>query len=301
MNTGTLKRLGAALAALLVVWAVSILLRRAGRDEAGRLALAAVDARSVDQVTVARGADTLAFARQRAAWTVNGVRADGNLVDEMLAALGDTAARSELVAENAASHARLGLDSAAARRVTARQGGNVVADLLLGSRGSTYGTVHVRRPGEAAAYAVTGGLADVTDRQLDDWRDKLIAKVEPESVATVELTSGRKSWRLTRDATGWTVGTGPADSAAVSGLLDRFRNLTAAGFATAAQADSANFATPDKVVRLLAKGDRPLLVLSADSSASGFWVRREGDAATFRLDTWVMGGLVPDEGSLRKK
>jgi hypothetical protein len=300
MNTETLKRLAMALAAVVAVWLIATGVRRTGRDESRQLAFGAVDAKAVDQVVLARGPDTVRFARQGAAWTVNGMRADARLVDDMLKALGDTAAHSELVAETASSHARLGLDSAAARRLTAMRGGQVVTDLLVGSRGISATTVYVRKPGEASSYAVSGALADVADRRLDDWRDKLIAAVEPESIATVEVLDGKTSWRLTRAATGWTIGATAADSAAVAGLLDRFRTLTAAGFATPAEADSANFAAPDKVVKVWAKGDRPLVVLTADSSASGFWVRREGDATTFRVDTWVMSGL-PTEESLRKK
>jgi hypothetical protein len=301
MNSDTLRKLWIALGALLAVWLVFTLVRRAGRDETERLALGAVDTKTVDQVLLVKGADTLRFVRQGEGWTVNGQRADAKLVDQLLQSVGDSAARSELVAESASSHARLGLDSTTARRLTVRQGDRVVAELLLGSRGAGYGSVHVRRPGEAASYLTAGGLADVADRPLDDWRDKVIAQIAPESVATVELTAARKSWRLTREDSGWTLGSVPADSAAVASLLDRYRTLTASGFPTSAQVDSARFDPPDKVARLLASDGRVLLHLSADSLPSLFVARREGDPTTYRLDTWAMSGLVPDEASLRKK
>jgi hypothetical protein len=86
----------------------------------------------------------------------------------------------------------------------------------------------------------------------------------------------------------------------VASLLNRFSDLEAAGFATPAQADSASFAHPARTVRLLAKGDRPLLALSMDSTAGGFWVRRAGDADTYRLDSWTVNDLTPADSTLRK-
>jgi hypothetical protein len=301
MTPQMLKRLTGALAAILAVWLVASLLRRAARDDAGQLSLARFEAEAVERFTLAKAGDTLRFDQANGRWTVNGYRADAKLVREMLAALTDTTARSELVAQIAASHQRLGLDSAAARRLTVARSGAVVADLLLGNRGSSYGSIYVRAPGDSAAYALTSRIADAADRSLDDWRDKEVGTLIPDSVAAIAVEQGRASYRLTRGAAGWTIGDAAADSSAVASLLERLRVVTANGFATPAQADSARFTPADKTIRVFARENRALMTLSADSTASGFWVRRDGDSTVYRLDTWTMGPLTPDAASLRKK
>ena len=301
MSAQTLKRLAIALAVLVVVWAVAGLTRRAGRDAEGRLVLVRFDAASVDQVVIARPADTVRLEKQAAAWRVNGHPANAVMVDGLLRAVSDTGASSELVAESASSHKQLGLDSAGARRISVQQGGKTLTELLVGSRGSAYGSVYVRKPGENLAYQLAGSIGEAADRPLDEWRDKVIAKVEPDSVAVIGVRRGKLSYSLTRTDTGWVVGTVTADSTTVAGLLNRFSTIEASGFATAAQADSANFAAPDRSVRLLSKGGRPLIVLSMDSTTSGFWVRRDGDATTYRMESWTVDQLTPVDTTLRKK
>jgi hypothetical protein len=301
MNAQMVKRLAGVLAALVVVWLGMSLVRRSRRDSAGRLALTRFDPATADQALIVRGTDTLRFVRQGGAWDVNGHPADATLVGKMLQALADTAAQSELVAQNASSFRALGLDSGDAQRVSVLRGGRTVAQLLLGGAGGTFGSVYVRKPGQSASYRLKGSLADLVYRRPDDWRDKVIAKVAPDSVSAVEVRRGRREYTLTRAAAEWRLGQGAADSAAVTALLNRFRDVEAAGFPTAAQADSVSFAHPARTVRLLAEAGRPLLVLSMDSTATGFWVRREGDADIYRMDTWTANTLTPVDSTFRKK
>jgi hypothetical protein len=301
MSARTLKRLAAALAALVVIWLGLSLARRARRDTEGRLPAARFDPKAVDQALIVKGTDTLRFVKRGDGWYVNALPADASLVSELVSALTDTAAPSELVAQNASSHRQLGLDSSDARRVSVLEGGRTLAALLVGNRGGSYGTVYVRRPGKTAAYQLGGQLAALVDRPLDGWRNRTIAKLAPDSVAEVQVRRRKREYTLMRDDSGWRLGNGAADSSAVAGLLGRFRDLEAAGFATAAQADSARFAPPARTVQLLAQGGRPLLVLSMDSTATGFWVRRSGDSTTYRLDNWTANGVSPADSTLRKK
>jgi hypothetical protein len=77
--------------------------------------------------------------------------------------------------------------------------------------------------------------------------------------------------------------------------------VEAAGFATAAQADSASFARPDRRAALLRTDGTPLLALAFDSTASGFWVRTEGDSTVYRMDGWAVDRLTPADSTLKGK
>ncbi len=303
MNPRTLKRLAVALVVLVVAWAGLGLARHVGRDRAGRIALATFDPGVADGALIVHGADTLRFVRHGAGWEVNGHPANEGFVTGMLHGLGDTAAPSELIAENPSSLRQMGLDSGQAWSVTALLGDRRLAALLVGHRGeAVYGSVYVRRPDASAAYLLTQSqLADVTDRQPDDWRDKTIAQVPPESVWTVAVRRGVRAYTLARGAAGWTLGRAAADSAAVASLLGQYHDLEAAGFATPAQADSARGARTSRQVTLAAKGGKPLLTLEMDSTPAGFWARRGGDSVIYRLDTWTVNQLAPADSTLRAK
>jgi len=300
MNTQTLRRLGIILGVLLLVWAVMSLTRRARQDTEQRFALTRFDPKSVDQIIIARNSDTSRFTRQGASWTVNGHPANGVFIDELLRSLSDTTARSELVAENASSHQQLGLDSASARRISVRQGSTTLSELLVG-RGGTYGSAYVRKPGQNAAYQLTGSLSESADRAADDWRDRTIAKIDADSIASVEVHRGKTSYTLTRAEKGWLLGSAPSDSGAAANLVNSFRSIEAAGFATAAQADSASFSPPDREVRVTGKGGQMLVALTMDSTANAFWVRKAGDPTTYRLETWTANQLTPADSTLRMK
>jgi hypothetical protein len=297
-----LRRLAVLLGGLILLWAILALWQRTSRDSLGEFRLARIDTALVDTISVRRAAETVRLVRGARGWTVNGFTADTALVTAFLGALGDTAARGELVSESPASQASLGTDSAGARVLEIRAGARTLATYVVGNRDASYDGVYLRLPSASATYDVRSRLADHVDRSVNDWRDKRIVAVPPDSVATVEVQRGRASYRLTRQGTAWSLDRGaPADSAQVAELLGRFRELSATGFATPAQADSANFRSPDRRVRLAAAGGRVLTELTFDSTASGFWLRRDSLATVFLLDSFAANQLTPPDSSLRKK
>jgi len=300
MNARTLKRLAAAFAVLVLVWAGLSLAHRARRDTEPRLVLPSFDPKAVDHALIVRGTDTLRFARVAAGWTVNGLRADASLVQTLLGSLADTSAPTELVSEKAATHAQLGLDSVHARRVSVIAGERVVTELLVGNQGM-YGNAYVRRPGEDAVFQLRNSLAEVVGRPIDEWRDRTIVDVPPDSVAAIDVRAGRNRYTLTRTGTAWRLGSHPADSALVASLLGRFHPLAADAFATPAQADSARFTAAARTVRLLGARNRPLLALHMDSTSTAVWARRDGDSTTYRLDDYLANALTPADTTLRQK
>jgi hypothetical protein len=303
MNAQTLKRLGGVLAALVVVWLGLGLAHRAGRDTARRLVLPRLDTRSVDRARIVHGADTLRFARSAGHWSVNGHDADQGQIGELLGAVIDTTGGSDLVSRRTASLKALGLDSTDATGLTLYAGDRPVLSLLVGLRSQDYTGVYVRLPGDSAAYRITWGqLADLaSEHKATQWWNKVIAKVPPDSVARIDVRTGRTGYSLAKHGASWQLGTHAADSSAVTEFLERFRDLEASRFATPAQEDSARFPPQGRGVQLLAAGGRPLLVLRMDSTAGGVWSRRNGDSTIFILDNWTANGLTPPDTTLLPK
>ncbi|HXE58519.1 MAG TPA: DUF4340 domain-containing protein [Gemmatimonadales bacterium] len=302
MTPKQLLRLAVALAVLLALWGAVAVGRRLGEGEEERLALPAVDTAAVDSIVLTRAAETTRLAKSGPGrWTVNGHPAAAGAVGDLLVALRDTAAGGELVAQSPGSHGRLGVDSGGTR-LRLVGGGRTVLDLVTGHRTRDFDGVYARRADDDAVYALRGAFPTLLERRVDDWREKRIAAVQPESVTAVEIARGRASYRVRKQDASWAFDRGgPADSAAVASLLGQLRDVSASGFATATQADSARFTPADRRLWVLGAGERPLLTLLFDSTAGGFWVRHDSGGTIYRMDSWQADRYTPADSTLRPR
>ena len=268
MRKQQLIRLLGAFGAALLLWGVLAVVRRPPSDRVEHLTLPKVDTGAVD--TVAFG--TTVLARSGASWRVNGYPAATDAINEMLRGLADTSASTELVAEAKSSHARLGVSADSGKHVRVVSHGKTALDLIVGQG------MYVRRPNEDAVYAMHGGIASLASKTLDDWRDKRIVSVAPESVATATLQRGAHTITMRR---------GLGDTTKLTTLLGSYRDLRATGFADSMSAH------PTLRARLLGKSGNTLADLVFDSTAGGVRVRADSGGTVFRLDTWMLGQLVP--------
>jgi uncharacterized protein DUF4340 len=312
MSTHNLKLIAAGLALLLLLWGASALLSRGSDSVRGSLDLHAPALADVDSITIVKGADTIALARQSTppaspapptAWTVNGHPAALASVTDLFQALRDTTP-PELVAQDSSSFRRLQVDSAGGRWLRLRRSGKVQLELVVGGRGTDFESAYLRRPGDAHVYLWHGRLGSLVDRTLDDWRDKRIAALASDSVAAVEVVRGKERYALTRAGKAWKMNGAAVDSGAVARYLDRLKTITAAGFATQKEIDSTRTAHPGRRLAVRsARGGGVLLSLTFDSTPGAFVVRHVagsgGEGATvYRMNTWDVDGLTPASRSL---
>jgi hypothetical protein len=301
MSSAFLRRLGIALGVLLIIWLGASVFRRSSRDAAKAFAPTKVDQASVDSVLIQQPSETIRLAKNGSRWTVNGMPAGSSTVQELLTAVADTGSKGEVIAESKTSHERLGVDSTSGRLLTIKQGSKTLASYWIGKRGPNYESAYVRIPGQNAVYQVKGRLVEYVERKADDWRDKQITAIEGDSLTSVEIQRGGQSYTLTKSGKDWTLGGAPADSGAVASLLSQFKRLEANGFASPAEADSAQFDRPDRLIRLAGAGGRPLAQLALDSASSGFWVKRDTSSTVYRIDQWTANQITPADSTLRKK
>jgi uncharacterized protein DUF4340 len=306
MSPKHLKLIAVGLAALLLLWGGTELLSRGSDSVTGSVKLPALLQTDVDTVSIVKGTDSIVLARQSpAAWSVNGHRAAPDAVSELFQALADTT-RSELVAQEVSSYARLGVDSAAGRWLRLSRGGKPLLEVVIGMRGTDFQSAYLRRPGDAHVYLWRGRLASAVDRAVDAWRDKRIAALEPDSIVALEVVRGKDRYTLKRAGQRWALNGQATDSAAVARYLDRLKAITAAGFVTPKELDSTKALGTRPLRRLDVLGDRGVLLsLAFDSTASGFLVHHvvgaRGEGATvYRMNFWDVDGVTPASRSLKK-
>ena len=200
MSGRQLVRLAAVLAALLLLWgAVALAGRRSGTG-AGAERLLAADTSRVDSVVVTSARDTAVLVRGADGWTVDGHPAAKEEIAGLLVALADTA-RFDLVAESEASHARLGVTADSGHKVRISGGRSV--ELIVAERSSGFGGGYARRADGPSVYQLRGELPRLVTRPPDDWRDKTIATVDTDSIASVTIARGRERYQLRREGARW--------------------------------------------------------------------------------------------------
>ena len=309
MSAKQLLRLAMVLGAVLLLWgAVALASRRTDTESELRSILPKIDTAAIDTIVFAAPADTSVLVRLRgkAGWQVNGHRAEQQNVADLLRGLADTEQTPELVARSPSSHARLRVSDDSGRRVRLISRGKTVADFVAGKQSVETGGIYLRKAGASEVYVLRGDLANALGRSSDEWRNHTIAQVTPDSVATIAISRGGKSYSLKRRGATWSFASGaPADSAKVVGLLTSYRDIKASGFGTKARQDS-HGGQPRRTARLLDRRGSPLLSLAFDSTKSGLWVRvspplpAETAGEAYRLEEWTADQLTPPDSSLRK-
>jgi hypothetical protein len=301
MTPKQLLRIALALVGLLVVWGLVQLLGHKTDTTTARFDLPKLNAADVDTIRIFRPTDTLVVVRGAGdSWTVNGFLASAQSVSDLFTALQDSSV-AELVAQSPTSHAQLGVDSATGKRLEMIKGGKALLSLMVGGHGPGFEGVYVRRPSDATVYLIHAGLSNPVERQLDDWRDKGVAAVSPDSVREIRVQRKKGGYTLRQEDGGWRFADGArADSGAVRRLLEQYRNLQAGGFPTPAQADSLSFKRPTRRMTLMGRAT-PLADLQFDSTASWWWVRKAEGGTVYRLESWRMDQLFPADSTLRAK
>jgi hypothetical protein len=304
MSAKQLLRLAALLAVLLLVWGAAALASRRGGNASGEaFHLPKIKRSAVDTVALTRPADTAVLVRKDSStWTVNGHPASPQAVAELLDALEDTTATGELVAERKTSQAGLGVDSATGTRVKVRGHGQTLVDIIAGKRSTDFAGGYVRRADQESTWQMPGRLVDILSRKSDEWRDRRIATVSGDSIAAIEVSRGARRYTLRRSGGTWALAPGgAADSSRAADLASAYGSVTADGFASEAQADSARFAQPDRKTRLLRKDGTPLVTLLFDSTKGAFWVKPDTGRTVYRIEAWTADRLAPADSTVRAK
>ncbi len=300
MSANALRVIALSLMVLISIWLGARLLSHGSDVVRGRLTLPPVSKEQTDSVIIRHGADTVRLARTGTTWTVNGFRAGSEPVGQLFLAFHDTAI-PDLAAVSSSSFERMGVDSSSGYWLEVWSGERSTLRLIIGKQGMEPSSGYLRRAGSDSILLWRSNLIDLTRRPLDQWRDKSIAAVAPESVFAIQVTA-RRPYALRRSGTTWRFAGGSAvDSGRVAGMLATYRDFAASGFGTPAQADSGKKAAARRSVTLVGAGGAKLLEVAFDSSATGVWARRSGDDNVYRVDAWRLNAFAPPDTAVRPK
>jgi hypothetical protein len=184
---------------------------------------------------------------------------------------------------------KLEVDDKKSLHVIARQGGKALADLRLGAyRG---GNTMVREQGAANVASVKGSIKFAFEKDVKDWRDKVIVEASADHVKSVAYENKNGTFRFVKDGSAWKQAAGEKplpnfDPGKVVSLVGTATSLRAQDFAgPEVTADAAGVgAKPDGKVTVGLGGDageQEIVVYSGHKRSEGYYLKRADKETIF--------------------
>ena len=246
------KTLLASFVALAVLTAIYAVARLGGGEEelpdsGMAAALASLDGKSTERIEFTTPEDTFVLEKDGRSWNVNDYKADAVVVNRLLRSF-DSARVTGVASTNPVNHDEM--------RITDERARHMVVDnrvkIVFGKHAPYSRTGYARLPGSDTVYFVHGDLRFSVGRNLFEWRDKVMLRVDTADVRSVTVTAGGATTTYERgdDPEAWLVNGEPADARVrgneIRNMLQELAEVRASGFEPY---DAERPATPDRVVR----------------------------------------------------
>ena len=288
-------------AVVLIALVLYIVLRTSDRMQYGLPSVAAVEADSIDYISVERGSgDRIELSRDGGSWQIgpDAFRADQKAIEGMVEALADFRI-SDLVSTSE-YYDRYELDQTNALHVTARGGDSTLRSFYMGKRAPSYNHTYVRLENDANVYHAASDLRRIFDKESDELRDKQVLSFTRNDVVRVEVTLPDRSFQLFKSSPE----VGGSDQAAaspswkssdeveweaktVTDFLDRIDDLSCTSFIDGAATD---LGTPQLTLQIHTLEQHMLYIFDKDDT--GYRARSSHTPYPFYLSTWLGDSIL---------
>jgi hypothetical protein len=236
--------------------------------------------------------------------------ADQEAVSSVLDKLADLEVTG-VAATKVENHARLEVDEKKGTHVIAKSGGKVLLDGFIGSYSS--GNSMLRLQGSTNVATVRGSIRYAFTKYPREWRDRVIAKLEPKDVQRIAFDNKDGHIEFVRkSADEWEQVLGkrekkidPLDISKVRGIVGTASVLNAVDFAaptlTPEQAGLGAGAATVTLTLSSDAGEQKVLYRVGNQVEQNYYAQRDGIDTIFQISTWVGGRLVPTHETFVKK
>lgn len=215
-----------------------------------------------------------------------------------------------IAATKAKNHERLEVDEAKGTHVVAKSGDKVVFDGYVGVFQA--GNSMLRLNGQEPVATVKGSIRYAFNKQVRDWRDRTITKVEPAKVQGVVFENQNGRFEFARDGEDWKQVVAnrqkpiePLDLSKVKGLVGTAANLNATEFAaqevTAEQAGLGEGAALATLTLGGDAGEQQIAYRIGKQQENNYYLQREGDPTIYLVSSFIGGRLTPAAETFVKK
>jgi len=246
--------------------------------------LLTVDSEKISKIELSAKKQNIEFGRSKDGWQIvkpQPARADGFQVDDLVRTLTD--ARMDLSASDdskkLASAFASGMPVATAK-VTDSSGTQQIE--VRKNKDDYYAKSSV----VAGAFKVPSSLGTGLDKGFEDFRNKKLFDFGFNDPNKIEIHGGTKSYFLTRNGADWWNGNGQKmDVSAVSGLLEKVRDLAATKF------PDKGFTNPDVTLIVTSDDGKRTEKVLISKNGENYTAKRENEPELYQLDSKAVQDL----------
>lgn len=187
-------------------------------------------------------------------------------------------------------------------------GDDTVLALIVGKTTPDFSHTYVRREGKDAVYRADGILTYNFKKPVDDWRDKSILDLTPESISRLTLDYPKEKIHIVvaRADSTWTLteGNGAAegtDSTAVVQLVRAAAKLSAGSFAKPEEIAGLDMKSPDFRLRVESDLGTETVDFVEGQDENKIYAQREGHDTIFQLFRTSVLNVMKKAEDLRPK
>jgi hypothetical protein len=268
--------------------------------------LLTIDEDHIQQVTVQRQTDTLAFERNGDAWNiVRPVKSQGdkyavkNLVTEI------ASAKSEREIPDVTNWADYGLTAPKFSVIVQSKTGKRDT-LYVGDTNPTGSFLYMRKPGKSSAILAGTSLSTSLGKSLFDLRDRTALSFEKDDIRKLEIARGGTDLIVEKDKDGWILKSPiqfKANKSAVDELLNKVKYAEAKRFEAESPSELRQYGLqpPTEVLTLTtSQGVLKKLMIGGETGAQ-YYAKDEARTPVFTVDSSVVSSLKKNAFDLREK
>ena len=233
LNTKTLLALFGVLLVLVVI--LQLVKNHSGEGNF-RSKIIETDTADITKITILpkKANDKVVLTKTGNSWDVvsqgKTYKADQNMIKNILGEIAKLQAE-RIAANDKSEWEKYQVSDTAALHVSIDSKGKSAENVIIGKfsyqQNPQKFTTYVRLVGEKEVYAVNGFLSMTFNRSANDFRDKTLVNVRPESITDITFTyPADSSFTLKQSGSKWMINNQPADSAKVAEFKNSISHLT---------------------------------------------------------------------------
>lgn len=209
------------------------------------------------------------------------------------------------------NYARLEVDAEHAIRVIVKRGATQLADFWIGT--SSGNNTMVRVEGQTNVLAVEGSLRFAFNKELKDWRDRVVTDFSADSVTRVAFQNENGHFEFAKNEGNWVAQAGTPtierfSTNKVQQIVQSLARLRATDFGDAGTTlEAAGVAAPNAASITLTLNDEDAgvsqIVLRRGAAhgdgASEYYLVKEGDPVVYVISSYVANRMAPNVEALQ--
>jgi hypothetical protein len=189
------------------------------------------DSTAVDKLEITTSTNTVVLEKQAGTWMLTHpltYRADENAVTAAVGK-GRSIITTSLVSSNPGKQSLFQVDSTGTM-VKVYEKGTLKATFFIGKTSTSFTDTYVRLDGSTEVFAAQGILSSQFQRQVKDWRDKSVFRMDEGAIKNVTFRYGDTTFTLSLQDSVWRIGKDEPDQAGLRPLLSALSSIQADGF-----------------------------------------------------------------------